>query len=286
MFSRIWSRGTNTVSASGLAEAFNPSDSGSIAPNGIVTVSPRCIKPWIIPNQDPANGNNPFVSLADGSIQNQGITLTGIPPGIIGENLTLSDACTSSNDCDNIKGAKPAPGQYVGASVNSGPAIAVPTCANDSTYQEAIGGCDDNTVYSCGIQNGAQADLTINPASDTYAATQCLIHQPGADSIDTSLFPFQIHAGSANPVVTSGVVTSSTSIVNVPIYDQTQGVLVGNQPQLTIVGFLQAFITQANSNGSLNLTVLNVAGCGNSTSAPGTPVVGSSPVPIRLITPQ
>jgi Flp pilus assembly protein TadG len=288
MFSRIWSRNTNTVSATATAEAFNPSDSGTVGTNGLVAVNPRCVKPWIIPNQDPGNVNNPFVALANGSIQNPGIRLSGASPGVIGETITLTDACTSSNDCDNVKNGKPGPGSYIGALVGSGAAVAVPTCADDSAYQEAIGGCDQNTVYACGFQNGGQADLSINPANDTYAATQCLINQPGQDFIDTSVFPYQIHAGSANPVITSGVVTSSTSIVSIPIYDQTQGTgkLVGNSPQVTIVGFLQAFINQANSNGSLNLTVLNVSGCSNLATNPPVPASGSSPVPTRLITPQ
>jgi hypothetical protein len=262
MFSRIWSRGTNTVSATAIAEAFNPSNSGTIAPNGIVAVNPRCVKPWIIPNQDPGNGNSPFVSLSDGSIQNPGIRLSGAAPGVVGETLTLTDACNPGGDCDNVKNGAPAAGSYVGALVNTGAAVAIPSCAADS-YQEAVGGCDQDTPYACGFQNGAQADLRINPGSDTYAAAQCLIHQPGQDFLDTSVFPYQIHAGSANPVVNSGIVTSSTSIVSIPIYDQTQGSgkLVGNFPQVTIVGFLQAFITQANGDGSLNLFVLHVSGC-------------------------
>ncbi len=286
MFSRIWSRSANTVSATAAAEAFNPSNSGTIAPNGIVAVNPRCVKPWIIPNQDPGSGNNPFVALADGHIRNPGIRLSGAPPGVIGESFLLTDACTTPNDCDNVKGGNPSAGSYVGALVASGAAVGVPSCATDSSYQEAIGGCDQSTTYACGFQNGAQADLSINPAVDTYAATQCLIHQPGQDFLDTSLFPYQIHAGSANPVVTSGIITSSASIVSIPIYDQTQGTgkLVGNSPQVTVVGFLQAFVNQTNSNGSLNLTVLNVSGCSN--VATSNPVSGTSPVPIRLITPQ
>jgi hypothetical protein len=52
------------------------------------------------------------------------------------------------------------------------------------------------------------------------------------------------------------------------------------------VGFLQVFVTQANGDGSLNVTVLNVAGCSNSATNPPVPASGTSPVPIRLITPQ
>jgi hypothetical protein len=37
--------------------------------------------------------------------------------------------------------------------------------------------------------------------------------------------------------------------------------------------------------GNRLVTVLNVSGCGNGTNATGRPIHGSSPVPIRLITP-
>jgi hypothetical protein len=91
-------------------------------------------------------------------------------------------------------------------------------------------------------------------------------------------------------VVTSGVITSSTSIATVPIYDDTQVPVlfpIGvNQTPVTIVGFLQVFIDGIDSNGNLNVTVLNVAGCSNTATASTPTVSGSSPVPIRLITPQ
>ena len=70
-----------------------------------------------------------------------------------------------------------------------------------------------------------------------------------------------------------------------PIYDGT--VLQStNQPTVTIVGFLQVFINQVNNNGSFNVTVLNVAGCSNTATTSTPTVSGTSPVPIRLITPQ
>jgi hypothetical protein len=291
LFSRIWRRSTNSVSATAIAEAFNPSNSGTITLSAsVVPVSPRCVKPWIIPNQDPSNGNNPFVSTTDGSINNQGIQFSGAGPGVIGERTTWTNACGSKgSDCDVMKGSKPAPGSYIPALITP-PATAVPTCADDSDYQKAIGGCDpsdqsdQNTVYACGTQNRAHADLTINPGADTAAAAQCLIRQPGQDKLNMAVFPYQIQPGSDNPVITSGVITSSNSIVTLPIYDQNQGggKLAGNNPTVTIVGFLQVFINLANPDGSLDLTILNVAGCSSNTSNPA--VAGSSPVPIRLIT--
>src|ERR1700722_17748725 len=283
-FSRIWSRNTNSVSATATAEAFNSSGSGAVAPNGTIPVNPRCVKPWIIPNKDPGNAPNTFVNLSDGSITNPGIQVNGAGTGVIGETFTLSDACTPRRDCDNMRGSTPRPGFYIPAAVVT-PVSAYPTCADDSTFQEAIGGGDQITQYACGISGGATADLTINPGSDTGEAAQCLINNAGPDSLDMTRFPYRIQAGSANPVITSGFVTSSASIATVPIYDSTLPLQSTNSPTITIVGFLQVFINQANSNGSLNVTVLNVAGCSNPATNPPIPASGTSPVPIRLITP-
>jgi hypothetical protein len=78
-------------------------------------------------------------------------------------------------------------------------------------------------------------------------------------------------------------VTSSNSIVSLPIYDDTTAGTIGaGTTPVTIIGFLQVFINQVNTDGSLNVTVLNVAGCGN--TAANRPVTGTSPVPIRLVT--
>lgn len=310
-FSRIWNRGSNSVSATATAEVFNPSNSGTIAPNGIVPVNPRCVKPWIVPNRDPENAGAPFVSLTDGSIQNPGIQLyPGTGTGaVIGERFAfVADCLTGNPDCrhgagsgliDNPPGFnQQGPGtlDYVPALIG-GTANAVPGCATGSDYQEATAGCDQSTVYACGIiGGGAQADLTFNPGKvngDTATATQCLIHQgTGQDVLDSTVFPFRIQAGSGNPVVTNAVITFSNSIVTVPIYDDTQGTanpvpFAVDQPPVTIVGFLQVFINGMDAiSGNLNVTVLNVAGCSNTATASTPTVSGTSPVPIRLITPQ
>ncbi|MFZ2009295.1 MAG: hypothetical protein WAU76_04745, partial [Candidatus Sulfotelmatobacter sp.] len=129
---------------------------------------------------------------------------------------------------------------------------------------------------------------------DTGTAVQCLTHAAaqglgqGQDQIDTGSFPFQIQAGSDNPLVKDGlvpsnaIITASSSIVTLPIYDGTP-LTAGNQPNVTIVGFLQVFVKDLDGNGHPNVTVLNVSGCSN--NATNSPVLGTSPVPIRLITP-
>src|SRR3981081_1987426 len=59
-FARMWGRTGARVGATATAEAFNSSNSGNVGHNvtgSITPVEPRCVKPWIVPNQDP--GNNP-----------------------------------------------------------------------------------------------------------------------------------------------------------------------------------------------------------------------------------
>jgi Flp pilus assembly protein TadG len=311
-FSRIWNRSPSQVSATATAEAFNPSNSLNTAPNGLVTVNPRCVKPWIVPNRDPRNAGAPFVALSDGSIPNPGIQLApGTASGaIIGEKFAIvADCLTGNPNCkhgpglgliDNPPGwGLPPTGQGAGTldyvpALIGGTASGVPSCATGSAYQEAIAGCDLSTVYACGIVGGGtQADLSFNPgktSGDTATGTECRIHQSvGQDVLDTTQFPFQIQAGLGNPVVNNAVITSSTSIVTMPIYDDVgAGSFPTNQPSVavTIVGFLQVFIDGIDTTtGNINVTVLNVAGCSNTATSSTPTVTGSSPVPIRLITP-
>jgi hypothetical protein len=150
-------------------------------------------------------------------------------------------------------------------------------------------------------------DLGIYPADDTSNGVQALIHEsnpnpnggqptgqdyfnPSASPYgNPSAYPFQILAGSSNllPGLTTGVpITSSTSIVSLPIYDQANPIASTGTSPVTIVGFLQVFINGVDQYGNVDVVVLNVAGCSNGTGQPvGTAVAGSSPVPVRLITP-
>jgi hypothetical protein len=321
-FARIFGllKGYNptTISASATAEAFNSSASENL-PNGtLVPVQPRCVKPWIVPNLDPGNssGKNPFVAVSDGAIQNPGIQVSGSGTGVIGELLTLSADCTPTGNCNGqgtgFNNPPTASGslQYLPGQVLGTP-VAVPSCANSDLYQQAIAGCDQTTQYQCGISSTAAANpnmvnLNENPIfpgtnGDTYTAAQCLTNQSSGgtgDSISTAVYPYQITAGSGNPLNASGtVITSSNSIVSLPIYTTGAGasnnsvMLVpngNNMAPVNIVGFLQVFIQQVNSDGSLLVYVLNVSGCGNGSAGVPlalTPLDGTSPVPIRLVTP-
>jgi hypothetical protein len=123
---------------------------------------------------------------------------------------------------------------------------------------------------------------------DTAIAAQCLINGgtgSGQDTLALTSIPYPITAGSASIYNVAGsLVSSSNSIVSLPIFDQTQSPTLPANGAVTIVGFVQVFINSIDAaTGNLNVTVLNVAGCGN--QATGNAVVGTSPVPVRLITP-
>jgi hypothetical protein len=315
-FSRIWGRTGSSVSATATAEVFNPSNSGSYTASGnLVPVRPRCVKPWIVPNLDPGNlpgvctggGCPPFVKNANGSIQNPGIINSGT--GVIGETFNLVPDCGSNPGTCKVTSDIPTdpPGvspvgslQYVPGQVLGSP-VAVPSCATANTYQQAVAGCDQSTPYQCGVPWGSlsspnQVDLTENPgiaSGDTSTAAQCLIHQSGTTGQDTLLttgYPYQIQAGAGNSLNVSSttVITSSNSIVSLPIYDSTNSlVITGNDANVTIVGFLQVFINSVDTttNGNMNVTVLNVSGCGNAVPSGTVALQGTSPVPVRLITP-
>jgi hypothetical protein len=320
-FARIWRQSANSVSATATAEVYNPSGSSGLLGGTTVPVQPRCVKPWVVPDLDPLNPPsctsstcNKFVKLTDGSIQNPGISLGGgSASGVIGETFNLF------NDCHSTAAPCPSPDNPPLPNVGSGtydgnpsppgtpnleylpgqvPSTftAVPSCGDDSDYQKAVAGCDQTTVYQCGVAGGNTVDLSHNPggaSGDTAVGTQCLINQStlgtlsGQDTLDTTSYPFTLKGGTSNPLtpVKGSVISSSNSIVSLPIYDSTAALAIqgNNTADVTIVGFLQVFINQVNSDGSLNLTVLNVAGCGSAAS--GTAVTGSSPVPVRLITP-
>ncbi|MFY9979588.1 MAG: pilus assembly protein TadG-related protein [Candidatus Sulfotelmatobacter sp.] len=322
IFSLVVTGGTSNsgVSATATAEIFNPSGSGSLS-SGMVPAQPKCVKPLIVPNSDPENYANPFLN-TNGSIVNPGISPLG--QGVIGESFILKSACSSGSatSCNPPPANNPpkstsgGPGsagslQYVPATVTGTP-IAVASNAScsslnaGSTYQLAIAGCDQSTVYACGTPNAVTPNLLgENPvypnaaSGDTATAVQCLINSTvtpdGPDILagppTAPTYPFAIQAGNGNPLVQAGVasyndiVTTSNNIVTLPIYDSNPSIPLTPASQVTILGFLQVFIENIDTTtGNLTVTVLNVTGCSND-AASGTSANGTSPVPIRLITP-
>jgi hypothetical protein len=188
--------------------------------------------------------------------------------------------------------------------------VAVPSLGAGDPYQEAIAGCDQATRYQCGVPSvgnpsANQVDMTENPSmgtNDTLNGVEALIHENivndlsgGQDTLDASAYPFKVLSGSRNPLLSVGFpvgspMTNSSSVVSLPIYDSDNDLInqTGTTP-VTIVGFLQVFIHRVDAYGNVEVTVLNVAGCSNGSGlvypVSSSPIVGSSPVPVRLITP-
>jgi Flp pilus assembly protein TadG len=318
-FSRIWGNTGNSVSATATAEVFNPSASENSGTSGAVTpVQPRCVKPWMVPNIDPASPPNSFVNTADGAITSPGISFNQSQSDpVIGETFYLIADCQPGTPCvlatppqanasgTNFVGGTPPTGihnlEYLPGEAPAS-SVAVPACAVSTGYQGAVAGCDQSTQYQCGVSIANASppnaiDLSENPGGsngDTADGLACSLTSQSSpplanqDVLDTSAYPFKITAGAANPykIASATQITASNSIVSLPIYD-SGGTLTfnNNKAYVAIVGFLQVFINSVDSFGNVNVTVLNVAGCGNGTTGTNLPVNGSSPVPVRLITP-
>src|SRR5215472_9491271 len=186
-FSRMWGNTGNQVSATATAEAFNPSNSASVVVAGTsLAVQPRCIKPWIVPNQDPLHNKGgavgictggaggtcaQIVDLGNGHIVNPGISLSGTGTGgIIGESFWLNPDCRwGQSTCNSVtmrvnppqanynngsgfmKGPPSYPNLVFAPGLTDSTVNGAPACATGDNYEEAIGGCDAPTNYTCGL---------------------------------------------------------------------------------------------------------------------------------------
>lgn len=278
-FSRILGRAFSTVSATAVAEAYNPAN----APAGYPPIAPKCVKPLLIANQDPKGaGPSPIVN-----------PVTGVPvaAGVVGETVLLRP-CTGA--CAPVAGAL----QFRPAQVNPGTANLCPsTCTPPATdYETSIECCDSAnppaTQYECGplVPNPpVNIDaLLIDPllSNGTNNGLQCLSNNPTEDTIDpTSLPELTAGTGPARITARSGpqngnLVTTSRSIATFPIIEN-----LGAAP-LHVVGFLQVFVDPVTPAIPTSTTarILNVIGCGNA-PGPAPPVLGGgySPIPVRLI---
>ena len=258
----MFGRSTNSVTATALAEAYNPQNpSGGYPPIAIYGV-----KPWAV-------------------YEPPGTTYT------YGEALPLSPIA-----CTPIAGT-PLLGQFCAL---DGPApIACPSSNAISCTQVGTGGlgnyldniaCENGSTFTNGQTIGPGQTFQQDPGpvgpgtavtQDTVSGTQCLIHSSGGTGQDifASTVPVTITGGSNNPnVALQGVsgISRSDSVVTVPIFN-TPG------SSFAIAGFLQLGIRDVNSNGTIDTLVLNVVHWDPTST--GTPITGAgtSPVPVRLI---
>jgi Flp pilus assembly protein TadG len=272
-FAKIWGPKTATASATSLAEGFNPS--GTSTP-----VAAKCVMPWLLANLDPTGGG-PIIDTSSGQMLRPG------PSGVIGEQITMSMGCNP--DCGTP--TPPTPSKYYPLDLPN-PAASGPSCSAGTNYQKNILSCNP-TPIACGQTVTLDTSVVKGAANDP--AIECLIGAsgpglgPSQDSVDPA-FPFAMEAGNNNPLVVSGVIfatnviSSSRSVVTIPVYDSTLPTPAPGSSQ-TVIGFVQGFITSS-TGGDPVIQVLNVSGCGTAARGSSVPPVGTneaSAVPVRLI---
>jgi len=295
-FARIWGNRTATVNASATAEAYNPANVQNFTP-----IAPKGVKPWLVANADPSTSAlTQFITPGTGVIE----------PSVIGETFNLTADCNQfpRNSCSLTHTPPQAHNftnqvEYVPALVtpNSSDVCPSPSSCTENPnypdYQDSIQ-CHDVNPYPCGgSTNNFSWDPAVNPRGkrgpSAYGA-ECLIRAASGQDLLQDLgtwpaapFQFKAQSGPQN----GNLVTTSSSIVTIPIIDPTTFNATPNG--VTIVGFMQAFINQVQDGsipnttaGDINITVLNIAGCSATPNA-ANPVIGSgtSPIPVRLITP-
>jgi hypothetical protein len=312
-FARIWSRAALTVRATATAEGFNPSGASNIPGAADPPVVARCVKPFIIPNCDPQHGGGTgcgtaatFFSTTKGAITNPGVA----PGGIIGEEFDLVSNCGAGPGCapgpPTVNVGFGGPTTYYYPAQMPSATLACPSCAGATNFEREIECCNP-TPISCGSTvtlpavNQLPLDATVYPegaGGPAQDGVQCLIHQSGGSGQDDLVsgppltYPLQIQVGTGHPLngtvlSANDLVTTSDSLVTIPVYDQTVAPPTPtSSTSVQVIGFLQVFIDRSFPGGGwkageFHVTVVNVLGCGSSAS--GTPVAGSSAIPVRLI---
>jgi len=183
-----------------------------------------------------------------------------------------------------------------------------PSCTGGASDFQSDIECCNPTPLSCGTQapppdNTVTVDTSVYPEGGSVPARegiQCLIHQQGGgggqDILNDSVlpgslnYPLEIQAGNRHPLpaLQNKYVSTSDSLVTVPVYEPVPGPPPTSGTPVQVIGFLQLFIIQVFNGGGpkageVEAAVVNVSGCGS--SATGAPVYGSgvSGIPVRLI---
>jgi Flp pilus assembly protein TadG len=306
-FARIFGQTLATVSATATAEAYNSSNPGS--GSNMPPISSTCVKPWLVPNLDPDHTPDPFIN-TDGTIAHPGVW-TGPGTGVIGEQLNLPNIweqkCGLGNGASCITPPLPNPltaaTGYIGylpakITASSGPC---PSCSVGlpSLFSESVACCDTSNVYECGGSGPAiHVDLTYQRVVSTLAGAECLLTgssgsgpTPMASTLDQiDLSGFQGSGGTTPIEITSGssshagqLVSTSNQVVTVPII--ATNLIDPNSAQVSIIGFMQAFVVETHADGDVVLDVLNISACGSNVNTSLTAISGGgvSPIPVRLI---
>jgi hypothetical protein len=291
-FAKIWNRTSASVSATAVAEAYNTSSYNTVT---YTPIAPKVVKPWLVANHQPSGTPGaPFIDP----------TTRDVASNLVGTEFYLAADCPTGGACTHTdnppKNVNPLEVEYVAAQVTPDAGTNIcPSCTGSTPFEQSIECADVNTQYSCGpnTANWDSSILNTGLFSSSALGAECLTHAStfgslqGQDVLTYPLYPTgppQILAYSG-PQSGSNV-TTSNSIATLPIIDTSIPLTAGNP--VTILGYMQVFINQValgttpgTSPGDIDVTILNVSGCGDNPNS-NTAVVGgsgTSPVPVRLI---
>jgi hypothetical protein len=293
-FARIWGGSIASVSASAIAEAYNPAYSQNNT-GTFIPPAPKCVKPFLVPNQDKNQPKFTFVDPSSGAV-------TTAPISFIGEKIGLSSACKGNGKSGCKVPKAPSAGEYLPMFLPDVqtycPSSSAPSCSGASGSFESSTECCDGATFDfnqCGV-SGTMAtwDPNTNPGGSKGPAQQglqCLIHKPQQDALVPANGQMQIQPGPYSQarynVAPGSLISTSDSIITVPLFDLTKW---NGTQQVTIVGFLQLFVNDVGGSGpgpgqpDMSATILNVIGCGQSlTSGAAISGGGASAIPVRLI---
>ncbi len=301
-FAKIWGGSAASVTATATAEVYNPANLTTITP-----IAPKSVKPWLVANADPINVGTQLVNT----------TTWVVDSALIGQSFYLKSDCQTFNFAQCSPLLDPTPGiptsstsgrpqvDYLPAQVTTpttpNPNVC-PACAGTTDYEQSIECADVTTSYQVVSCGGGATNLQwnngVNPGGAgglSALGAECLIHataagnNKGQDTLDPTPWPNNPMKITAESGPQNGnLVTTSNSIVTIPIIDTAGIPATGGI--VTIDGYMQAFIDEVRGGGSpgdIKITVLNIAGCSSANNGVN-PVVGgsgTSPVPVRLITP-
>ena len=239
-FSKIWGGTGTVVAATATAEAYNPGNVQNFVP-----IAPKVVKPWLVANVDPNRAPSPptpFVTTATGAVESN----------VIGETLNLTadcnaPGCTTAHQWEssgNRPGKHILPSypqvEYVPALVTApsspNPNVCSTVCTGTTNYEQSIECADVTTSYkvlSCGGgTTNLQWDNTVNPGGLTGQSAlgaECLINasshglNKGQDTLDPTPWPDNpMTIKAASGLQNGNFVTTSSSIVTIPIIDTSQ----------------------------------------------------------------
>ena len=252
-FMNIFGVSTVTIGTTATAEAYNPGGSTSSGPTFCAT----CLKPFLMPNCDPAHttptnsvcpggGNYGYFINPNGTVANPG----AYPTGVIGEPWRLHTDQVPSHWYE----------------------IAFDCSQSGSNFATDVQHCSSN-VFNCGSTLCALDGKKVGVNDD---AVSCLITYnsgcsskgaPSTDSITVNSGGsplFTITAGSGNPFFASGTtIAQSASMVTVPLF-AGQDISSGGAT-VTVVGYLQVFIQDITHSGKddfIDVIIMNASSCG------------------------